>query len=263
MPPKLIASDLDGTLILHDPNNAFNPLDTLPSEFFPLLDEMIEKGILFCAATGRSYSSVIEHFGEYASKICCTCENGAYIYSNGDLLEVISIPRELGRKICKSITPFEDCFIRINTTKHRYYLVHTEDQADLMRKWEYPDALTAFSFDVVEGDITQITAVSLGPIEPLAAELIPMWKDTVGVMIAGEHWLDFTCAGKGVGHKTLCYHLGIPLVDTVAIGDNFNDAEMLEVAGTPFIMDTASSDLLERFPNHSESALQTIRSLIN
>ncbi len=258
--PYLIASDLDGTLILH-PNGEFGDNDTLPPDFFPVLDLMLEKGILFCAATGRSFAALPEHFGDYAYKICCTAENGAYLYSEGKLLEIFDIPRPLAKEIVLSIMPREDCAIRVNTPEQRYYLVKREEDAALLRTWEYADAITAYTFDEIPGKITQITAVSFGEIGPVADVLIPMWKDRVGVIVAGKHWLDFTCAGKGKGLLALCRHLGVPRENTIALGDNFNDEEMLEAAAAGILMDTAHPDLLERFPLHTGDAVSTILEL--
>ena len=45
---KLVASDLDGTLLL-------NGAQSLPEELFPLIKELKELGILFVAASGRQY----------------------------------------------------------------------------------------------------------------------------------------------------------------------------------------------------------------
>ena len=66
MPSMIIASDLDGTLILHDPNIEFNPADTVSPDLFPIIDSLQQNDILFCAATGRNYSAIDEYF----RKIC-------------------------------------------------------------------------------------------------------------------------------------------------------------------------------------------------
>ncbi len=258
MPSMIIASDLDGTLILHDPNIEFNPADTVSPDLFPIIDSLQQNDILFCAATGRNYSAIDEHFGKYVLKIASLSENGAYVHCKGNLLDIIDIPYNMAKSIADSVREIPDCFVRINTTEEIYYLVDTEEHADLMRTWEYPNAVTAFSFDLIKGRITQISAVSLGPIEPVAEILVPVWKDKIGVMIAGKHWLDFTNAGKGKGLEVLCKHLGVPLKNTVAFGDNYNDMDMLKIAGVPYIMDTAPEDLLAQIPNHTSDALRSI-----
>src|SRR5690606_27723852 len=65
--------------------------------------------------------------------------------------------------------------------------------------------------------------------------------------------LDFTLldilpaeASKGVGVRRLADIEKIAPAEVMAIGDNFNDLEMLEFAGTPVVMGNADSELLSR-----------------
>ena len=44
--------------------------------------------------------------------------------------------------------------------------------------------------------------------------------------------------------------MGVTLSEVMAIGDNYNDLPMLEVVGTPYIMENAVEDLRRRFPHH-------------
>lgn len=48
---RMIASDLDGTLLL-------NKAQALPNELFPLIRQLKEMGILFVAASGRQYANM-------------------------------------------------------------------------------------------------------------------------------------------------------------------------------------------------------------
>ena len=48
---KLVASDLDGTLLL-------NGAQKLPEELFPLIRGLKKEGILFVAASGRQYANM-------------------------------------------------------------------------------------------------------------------------------------------------------------------------------------------------------------
>ena len=259
--PYLIASDLDGTLIIHEGDET-NPNDTLPPEFFEVLDTLNKKGIYFCAATGRSLPDVKRHFGGHIDTICSMVENGAMLYSGLKRLNTISIPRDLVEELVEDcIYKRDDCVASIRTTENVYYRVKNEEEADLMRSWEHPYAVSAYSFDVIKGDITMVTAVSFNQVGPIAKDLIPIWKDRIGVCVAGVHWLDFSFASKGVGLVRLCDILGVPIENSFAFGDNFNDAPMLEAAGTSYIMASSAPDLLKRFPLHTSNALETIREL--
>ena len=65
--------------------------------------------------------------------------------------------------------------------------------------------------------------------------------------------LDFTLidilppdASKGIGVEKLALLNNLSAENVMAIGDNFNDLEMLEYAGTAVVMGNASPELLER-----------------
>ncbi|HKT69146.1 MAG TPA: HAD-IIB family hydrolase, partial [Terriglobales bacterium] len=49
---------------------------------------------------------------------------------------------------------------------------------------------------------------------------------------------------KGVALRRLAQSLGVVPADIMAIGDNFNDLEMLEFAGHPVVMANAAPDLV-------------------
>lgn len=83
----------------------------------------------------------------------------------------------------------------------------------------------------------------------LAGEL----GDTVTLLATVYPRLDFTLldilpdnASKGTGVAKLAERHGIARDEVMAIGDNFNDVEMLEFAGTAVVMGNADPSLLER-----------------
>ena len=53
-------------------------------------------------------------------------------------------------------------------------------------------------------------------------------------------------ASKGVGVAAAAAELGIAREEVMAVGDNFNDLEMLEFAGTGVVMANADATLRER-----------------
>ena len=53
---------------------------------------------------------------------------------------------------------------------------------------------------------------------------------------------------KGAGVAHLCEHLGIDIADTAAVGDTYNDIEMLEAVGYGFLMENGSPELRSRVP---------------
>ena len=54
---------------------------------------------------------------------------------------------------------------------------------------------------------------------------------------------------KETGVRTLCGKWGIPVENAVAFGDNYNDFDMLNTVGLPFLMGNAPEDLKKLVPN--------------
>ena len=79
--------------------------------------------------------------------------------------------------------------------------------------------------------------------------MAPKWGTEFRCAVAGEKWLDFTLADKGVGLRCLCAALGVDLSEVAAFGDNDNDLPMLRLAGTPYIMAGAAPHLCQQFAN--------------
>lgn len=76
---KLIASDVDGTLIEDSTPDLYQ-------EMAEAIRELKKKGILFCAASGRQYPSLRNVFREVADDIAYIAENGAHIcYQNKNI----------------------------------------------------------------------------------------------------------------------------------------------------------------------------------
>ncbi|MBQ1703902.1 MAG: HAD family phosphatase, partial [Oscillospiraceae bacterium] len=74
--PKLIVSDIDGTLIPYG-------YGALPSDLADTVRELSRKGIAFCPASGRQYHSMRVLFHEIADEIYYISENGAAVYGRG------------------------------------------------------------------------------------------------------------------------------------------------------------------------------------
>ena len=66
---KLIASDIDGTLV---PEGAHK----LNPEYHNIIRELDDVGIKFCACSGRQFNSMLELFEPVADRMFFICENG-------------------------------------------------------------------------------------------------------------------------------------------------------------------------------------------
>ena len=69
---KLVASDIDGTLITEGTHE-------FPKELADIIDRLKAHGVLFVAASGRQYKSMYRLFQEKAEDVIFVSGNGSYI----------------------------------------------------------------------------------------------------------------------------------------------------------------------------------------
>ena len=93
---KLICSDIDGTLLQYGKKE-------LESEIFEQIRELNRRGILFCPASGRQYTSLRKLFAPVAD--CCVflCENGGVIYKDEQCIAKNPMPRALAEEIANDL----------------------------------------------------------------------------------------------------------------------------------------------------------------
>ena len=96
MPIRLICSDIDGTLLQYGRKE-------LEGEIFEQIRELHRRGILFCPASGRQYTSLRKLFAPVAD--CCVflCENGGVIYKDEQCIAKNPMPRALAEEIANDL----------------------------------------------------------------------------------------------------------------------------------------------------------------
>lgn len=257
---KLIASDIDGTLIPYGQNG-------LSQELFPLIRALGEKGILFCPASGRQYHSLRGLFAPVADRAYFLCENGAAIFGpsgreeTAPLLSKSVFPRREALELCRDIMacPEGDVFISGQNTTYvcgcgENLIRHTrEDLGNRVREVGDPAEIPE--------DIIKISAYCPKGIADTLARL-EKWGQFFNMAEAGPAWLDFTLADKGTGILALCRALDMDPHDVAAFGDNWNDLAMLRAVGHPYLMSGADHRLKELIPRHCDDPLAEMRAIL-
>ena len=240
---KLIACDIDGTL-LQGSQREISP------GFFAQAARLMEKGILFCAARGREYSSLRKLFAPIAERMTYICENGSIVYGNGEILGKKVIDRALGLKLCREILERPDCEVLISGADMSYLCPKREEIIRHVRDVVGNRVTLLNTPEEMPEDFLKISAYcpDSSALEP---EMAPEWGKTLQVAVAGKPWLDFTPGNKGDGMALLCRALGISPGEVMAFGDNYNDVGMLDMVGYPYIMSTADQPLLARYPHRT------------
>ena len=254
---RLVASDIDGTL-LHGEETTIAPV------IFREIQRLRAKGILFCPASGRQYSSLRRLFSPVADQLTYLCENGAVVYgagSPGPVLGKTPMPRPQSLALCEEILALPSCEVLISGANTSYLCPKQADIVDHMRYFVGNNVSIVPSPEDIGEEILKVSAYcregAVG-VEPL---LSPRWSGTFHCAVAGERWLDFTLADKGTGLRQLCSALDIALEEVVAFGDNYNDLSMLHLAGRAYIMENADPQLRGQFPFHCHRVEDILRTL--
>ena len=243
---KMICSDIDGTLLQYGRQK-------LEGEIFDQIRALHDRGILFCPASGRQYTSLRLLFEPVAD--CCVflCENGGVLFKDEQCIAENPMPRALAEEIARGevMLSGQNCAYlmerglgmldRIKFIGNRYQIIH--DPA------EVPEEIVKTSVYLHEG------------VEKYVDRFVPRWQQA-NAAVAGPFWIDTTTANKGIGVQSLCRVLGIAPDEVMAFGDNFNDVSMLDIVGTPYIMDSAAPALRARYPLHTPRPEDVLRDFL-
>ena len=256
---KLIASDIDGTLIPYGERK-------LPETLFPAIRALREAGILFCPASGRQYHALHKLFAPVADEIGYLCENGAVVMGPGPedkapLLSKTAMPRETAIALCYEIMELPGCLTLVSGVETGYALGWDNPLLGMMAAEEGSRMRAVERFE----DIDEILKVSVYAPDGVALpseRLGARYGGAFRMAEAGPTWLDFTVADKGRGLQGLCAALGVDPADTLAFGDNWNDTAMLDIAGFPYLMSTAVSQLRAQYPRQCDDVLDVMDAIL-
>jgi hypothetical protein len=236
---RLIACDLDGTLLL-------NGAQQLRPETCGLIRRLMdEKGLLFCAASGRQYANLQRLFAPIKDRIVYVCENGCISYVRGKRIHKELMQRDLGQDLLKAVMMTDGAEALLSGEKTHY--IQPKNMAYYYHMC-----------DVVRNDVTLVPDILDTPEEYMKVSLyekgglhdVDWWTERFSsrcTVVTGQgEWLDMMPLGvnKGTGLKKLLDFLNIRPEEVMAIGDNDNDLEMLEMAGLPAAVQTAKPAVL-------------------
>ena len=233
---KLIASDLDGTLLRN------GALEVAPRTV-ELIKELKKHGILFVAASGRQYPSIRNLFSSIKDEIAYIAENGSLsVYQNKVLSQTI-IDRELSLRIIDTLHQLhqEDFIV---SAKETLYTESSNPAFINLLKNDLKTNLRTVKDVIkdVEEPFLKIAFYNYGNMEETLEQLGRLFKSEIKIVTAGSRWLDFIAPGtnKGIALSAMLKHFQISADECIAFGDQYNDIAMLQTAGTSYAMTTAA-----------------------
>lgn len=259
---KLIASDLDGTL-LPEATPDLNP------ELFSVIRELKKQGITFAAATGRQYLSAKSLLAPVEDDILILADNGSCIMEKGKALQCLTFDRETFDEIVGYVRTLDNVCMIVSSLTAAY--------TDSRNEWFLNELLKGYQVEMqmvedvleIEDSMIKVAAYFL---EDDAAEMaVPCaerFSDKAHVMASGAHWVDFMAKGvdKGAALKKVQKMLNVSREETMAFGDNQNDIGMLLEAEESYAVAAARPEVkaVTKYvlPEEEDSVLKVLRGLL-
>ena len=237
---RLVVADMDGTLLDGEGN--------IPDTFWPMLERMHDRGIVFAPASGRQYATLASLFERAIDGMVVISENGAFVARDGEELFSEVLDRDLLRRLAQRLRSLQDHDIGVVFSGKRSAYVERSDARFMDEAMKYHAELAVVNdLLLVDDDIVKVAIFDFDDAETSTAPHLADFRETHQVVISGAHWIDVISSSinKGVALERLQRQLGITREQTVAFGDYLNDIEMLDAAGLSFAMQDAHPDVLE------------------
>lgn len=255
---RLIAADMDGTLLLPD--------GSIPEGLWALLDRLDERGIAFAPASGRQLATLQSMFA--GRDLDYIAENGAYVVRHGVEVSSDALAPEFVRTV---VTRLRDEVaagrLRAGVVvcgKRSAYIEDTEpafvaEVDKYYRALEMVDDLLA-----TDDQILKIAVFDFDGGEQHTAPVLADLRATHQVVVSGQHWVDLMNRGvdKGVALQSLQRALGVTAEQTAAFGDYLNDLQMLQAAHWSYAVADAHPDIVAaarfRAPSNADAGVLTV-----
>lgn len=255
---KLIASDLDGTLLL-------NGAQDLPEKLFPLIRQLKELGILFVAASGRQYANMKKMFAPVVGDIGFISENGGLAVYNGKVLYQDDFDMDLVCEIAGSIYERENAEFTCSTKDFYYLRPKTEHFRDLMINIVGNECREIHDFREITEPCMKLAVYERGGLQE---ESIRYWRERFGekctVVTSGNAWVDFIPfeTNKARGIREYQKMLAVRPEECIVFGDEYNDIAMLKSVPYSFAMAHAKPGVKEAAGYEADNVLNILEKII-
>ncbi|MBQ8558693.1 MAG: HAD family phosphatase [Tyzzerella sp.] len=254
---KLIASDLDGTLLLHGAQ-ALNP------EIYDLILALKKKGIHFIATSGRQIASQRNLFRPIADEISYIAENGAVCIYKNEVISTFSMDTDLAFRIIQSIKGQLDCLAVVSGAETCYIESGDDEFLYHVRHVLNNDTTVVDDFSEIQEPIVKIAFFDRSGTYASLDYFKEKFQKEIKVVTSGNDWIDFVPFGinKGAALRIMLEKLGIQAEEMIAFGDQENDLEMLQLAGTSYAMATAPDSVKQIATATTETVEEVLRELL-
>lgn len=238
--PKLIAVDLDGTLLTSE--------GKLASQGSQLLKTAAQNGMHVILASARFPASVKNFYRLLDINSPMICMNGAQVYASpdGPVLASLSFPKEIGLEIA-SMADTNGWEISITVDSINYYRQRLGQTLGLLSEGRI---VVAHCMDAITANPARILTHDPEAIEAIGALIESKYYNSCCIdLYYNEDGSIFSLgifpkgANKGAALDLILRHLRIDKSDVIAIGDNVNDIPMFECAQISIAVSNATEQV--------------------
>ncbi|MDO4912730.1 MAG: Cof-type HAD-IIB family hydrolase [Lactobacillus sp.] len=242
---KIIFSDIDGTLI--------NDSLKITPKTKQLILKQIKNGNLFVPVSARSplaMKTVVDQLGDVACPIAAF--NGALILDEkGNEIYSKVLPIEEAKTIIREIATVKE--VTWNVYSGLKWLTKKPKTADLINE-ENIVGLKAYAVDLTEVErLTEAHKTLVIGQPEILDKLMKTYQKRypeLSLVKSKDTLLEIVAKGvdKGDSVKRVAEYYRVPLADTIAFGDNYNDETMLKMANKGYLMANAPEALKASWP---------------
>lgn len=250
---RLIGIDVDGTLL--------DSQGLMPAANRDAIHEAVAAGIHVALVTGRSYPFARPVADPLPDSITFIVSSGAVERAmDGSTLARRLLDREVARAVLDATRPYRDgAALIFDRDAERQFVYETMDWEHPGRKhyWSRNQSLLAHTSPLedalMEDPIQVMFNGGVQKMRALSENLQHNAGGAFAVSLTEYAHRDFSLvditaptATKGRALTWRAEQLGLTREEIMAVGDNFNDLEMLESAGLPIVMANAVDGLKSR-----------------
>lgn len=250
---RLLAVDIDGTLL--------DPSFEISTANLAALRRAHESGIEIILVTGRRHAFAVpiaQKLGFY-DKLWLISSNGAVTRSFvGETFHRDLLPAETAKRLAAAMLPFRGNLVITfdQETKGALVLEHTRELTGSIQRW------LRNNMEFIDFVVPIEKALTRDPVQAMFCGGVGRMQQAQAALSASDVKPDVTVLRTEYPHRDLCImdvlnrdcskghalrrwaeFRGLGPAEVMAIGDNYNDVEMLEFAGVPVVMGNASEEL--------------------
>ncbi|MFL6088782.1 MAG: HAD family hydrolase [Aeromicrobium sp.] len=220
--PKLVALDVDGTLV--DETNAISPATR------EAVQALVDSGTVVVVSTGRAVPGAMETCNRLALPDgMAVCSNGAVLIGYHPLQVLDAVTFDASEAVRRVLREVPDAFVAVEEIGVGYRVNRPFPTGEIA------GTITTEDVDsLIAEPVTRVIIRAPGHDPHEFHELVEgLGLTETNYYIGYTAWLDLAPLGvsKASGLAKVCERLGIASSDVLAIGDGYNDIEMLEWAG--------------------------------